>query len=82
MLKSDEIILKIRFGVPDKTVICYEGITVDQDKVFEMLKKSVPTKPHILDQWVCPNCKTRFMTYSLNKHCSECGQKLDWEETK
>lgn len=66
-------------------------IYIDESKVLEMLEKSKAEKPHILDkdwnpirqetiEWVCPNCKKRFMTYSRNKYCSECGQKLDWED--
>ncbi len=129
MNKSDEIILKNRFGVPDKTIArnaldipervmedppaisayaniaheinikilrgrdqmimstiqyiggaAYEEITVDQDKVIEMLQKSVARKPY---NEKCPNCNHYLGVIIHSPYCHHCGQKLDWEgETK
>ncbi len=30
----------------------------------------------------CPNCKCYLDANKVDKYCSECGQKLDWENAE
>lgn len=31
---------------------------------------------------ICPNCKYELNEYDRDKHCKECGQRLDWSDRK
>lgn len=34
----------------------------------------------ILDEWLCPNCNTRYeVDYQEYDYCPNCGQKIKWE---
>lgn len=46
---------------------------------IESLEKGIPKK--VTHEGFCPICKTQFPMYppTLNKYCSNCGQKLDWD---
>ena len=60
---------------------------------IEVLEKQIPknligkTDPMFGDSYiVCPNCENTVIvnpfTHSIFKHCPNCGQALDWSETK
>lgn len=72
------ILARIRFlKEPEK----YEALYIAR----EALEKQVPKKPicEYDDEFTCPCCGTTTEDYDVTtlKYCSECGQKLDWEET-
>lgn len=53
------------------------GLTPDQIEVLK--KRDTGVKPRFLDGWdTCGNCGERIM--SVDRFCSECGQRLKWEE--
>ena len=37
-------------------------------------------EPCIVDKDLCPNCGKQVWSIENKNYCSECGQKLDWEE--
>lgn len=66
------------------------------DEAYKALEAKIPRKPEVkksqyedFDEYFCPWCRkrinTRFkgiwLTRKLQKHCFNCGQKLDWSDT-
>ena len=63
------------------TVIAY-------DMGIEALEKQIPKKPVLdvifpsgLKWYFCPTCGKNGIV-GINKHCSDCGQALDWSDTE
>lgn len=50
------------------------------------LKKQIPKKPadafdyECCVDWLCPTCGRFHRTEWKTKHCSECGQAIDWSD--
>lgn len=54
---------------------------------IEALEKRMPKKPDICgeDLFICPNCKLELFSseeFESNKYCYNCGQALDWSDSK
>ena len=49
-----------------------------KNTTIKAIEKQMPKK--ITYEGFCPNCKYQYPMYppSLEKYCSNCGQKLDW----
>ena len=62
-----EGILKIMKGCES-----YIGMTL-----AEAVEKQIPKAPVVERYLLCPTCGD-YLRYS-DKHCSACGQKIDWE---
>ena len=72
----------------------YEEITVDKEKVLDMLRKYTLTKVKATDAYphrlYCPTCYHTLVYNAKNldscrsrdilNNCSACGQRLDWSE--
>lgn len=59
------------------------------------LEKQIPKKPDLIndgyddncnliyDTWICPCCQTEYeLDYDKYQYCPNCGQRIDWSETK
>ena len=65
-----------------------ESIEVIEKRLNELEKRDTPMKPLIdkLDLWAehkCPVCESTVWEVHVHKDenfCSNCGQRLDWEE--
>lgn len=65
----DELRGAIEKGTPKKPILWGDGCD-DKDEI-------------LYDMWDCPNCGEHFeLDYDTHKHCPECGQAIDWSETK
>lgn len=54
------------------------------DAAIEALEKQIPKKPIMIKDvaetyYICPECEWEVDKFDDN-YCSDCGQKLDWEE--
>ena len=57
----------------------YEDTGLTPEQIKELKKRDTGVKPRFLDGWdTCGNCGERIM--SVDRFCSECGQRLKWEE--
>lgn len=66
-----------------------EQLAVAHIKAIEALEKQIPKKPtdtwknnnerrrNHMCRWACPDCGT-FLGFE-NKHCTNCGTKIDWD---
>ena len=57
------------------------------EKSKEALEKQIPKEPTICDDdvFICPTCKTYIFVsdeFESHKFCLNCGQALDWSDTK
>jgi rRNA maturation endonuclease Nob1 len=46
-------------------------------RLDDLEKKNTPMKPYWEHDYICTNCSNEFVE-KTDKHCSNCGQKLDW----
>ena len=69
-----EIKSKVELGTP-VTQVDKENYII----IIEALDRQIPK--NITYEGFCPNCKTQYPMYppTLNKYCSNCGQKLEWD---
>lgn len=64
----------------------YNHITIDKNKVIDMLEKYTPkpvNKVCFMDEmkvFLCPNCKDLLPNGRNTNYCSKCGQALLWRE--
>ena len=57
---------------------------------IKALEKQIPKKPKLMENplinskywFYCPNCNASRHTDIKVKHCSFCGQALDWSDTE
>lgn len=60
-------------------------IILNEKAIVEALKKQIPTEPLEENQYYgigkCPSCGAVFLDKST-KYCGNCGQALDWSDTK
>lgn len=63
-------------------------INLDDLEAFELaisaLEKQIPkkvVKHNGSELYHCPNCDTYFLGNGF-KHCTDCGQALDWSDTE
>lgn len=60
----------------------------NEDTKIAALEKQTPKKFRVDDEgWICcRNCNETFYLYNQfgkrNKHCGNCGQALDWSDSK
>lgn len=65
------------------------------DLAFHAIEKQIPKKPDyegggygydgeiIYDTWICPTCGEHYeMDYAEYDFCPNCGQAIDWSNTK
>ena len=65
-------------------------MTISKDcykKIIDALEKQIPKKPKECgeDWFVCPKCETSIVSLDeleTHKFCLNCGQALDWGDTK
>lgn len=64
----------------------YELSSLEAITVIDLLRFSIPIKPKMYvgeeshEPWpICPVCEKGLLAH-IEKHCSECGQKIDWSE--
>ena len=77
--------------------ILYKGIAPNPTANNECIKlcknaleKQIPKKPKLMENplinskywFYCPNCNASRHTDIKVKHCSFCGQALDWSDTE
>ena len=65
-------------------------IVIQNNRISEALKKQIPKKPleqryvnyEIENELIghCPSCRIKWDVAFWQRHCSNCGQKLDWSE--
>ena len=71
----------------------HDKVQQAENRAIEALKKQIPKKPiGKIDPvfgdscTVCPNCENtaivNLLTHSMFNHCPNCGQALDWGDTK
>lgn len=69
-------------------------VALDKQKIVDALNKATPKKvkrtsqlirgsspdipPRYVESIACPTCQVSITV--VNKHCDQCGQKLDWED--
>lgn len=74
-----------RIGIRDVFVNPYGNAVLSSgDSVTSALEKQIPKKPleeHFFGIGKCPNCNAAFLD-KLTKYCGNCGQALDWSDTK
>ncbi len=59
------------------------GMTAEQDKALAIAQKSLEKQiPKAVEYdgglFICPNCGNNKNIIFGDKHCVECGQRLDW----
>ena len=63
----------------------YSHITIDKNKVVDAFKKQIPRRPvipfdSINNEYECPDCPNKVN--KTQQYCDQCGQALDWSDTK
>ena len=65
-------------------------IVIQNNRISKALEKQIPKKPleqryvnyEIENELIghCPSCRIKWDVAFWQRHCSNCGQKLDWSE--
>lgn len=75
--KQDELIMKVITRAANEEFV---NITIDRNKVIEILGKHTPKKVKRLRDGVIVHCPECHKSVSVTaKYCETCGQKLDWD---
>ena len=64
-----------------------DNMTAPQDKALAIaqkaLEKQIPKKPDLDDGVYCPCCLHEFKShYDETRYCPNCGQAIDWGDSK
>ena len=67
-----------------------ELVVLNKTTIMDALNKQIPKKPKLMENplinskywFYCPNCNASRHTDIKVKHCSFCGQALDWSDTE
>lgn len=74
-----------RFTLEDDNCVkydCYQRVKFIKEAIEKQEKKK-PTEyvdHKICIDWICPTCERFHRTEWRTKHCSDCGQAIDWSE--
>lgn len=93
IVEDDQVYLIDEHPSPEEVGKAFRMLYERLMSIEEVFEKQIPKKP--IDKIdfmfndisiVCPNCENTAIanpfTYSIFKHCPNCGQALDWSDTE